>query len=109
MKSSRTKGFVRPRVVATAFALATALPLLTAVAADGERTDAREHSSSVTRGKQIFRFDTFGDELFWSDGLRMHEVVNGVAPTTALAVGLKVDAEALPPEVLAALRDGVSI
>jgi cytochrome c553 len=52
-------------------------------------------------GKQIFRHDTFGDEQLWTDTLRMHEVIaSAVDPTTALSVGLKVDAEAVPPEVL---------
>ncbi len=54
------------------------------------------------RGQDIFRFDTFGDEVFWTDTLRMHEVIaSAVSPATALAVGLKVDAEAVPAEVLA--------
>jgi mono/diheme cytochrome c family protein len=106
MQSIRTHRCVRPRAVAAAVAIAAALSLLTAAAADDSRDGAREHSSSVARGQQIFRFDTFGDEIFWSDRLRMHEVVNGVDPVTALAVGLKVDADALPPAVLAALRDG---
>ena len=43
------------------------------------------------------RYDTFGDEQLWTDVLRMHEVIATVAPATALAVGLKVDVEALPP------------
>ena len=52
-------------------------------------------------GRQIFRFDTFGDERFWTDTLRMHEVIqSAVDPLTALAVGLKVDADALPPGIL---------
>jgi cytochrome c5 len=52
-------------------------------------------------GKQIFRHDTFGDEQLWTDTLRMHEVIaSSVDPTTALSVGLKVDADAVPPEVL---------
>lgn len=101
-----TQGYVHPRTAAVAIALAASLPLLSAAAADDGRDSAREHSSSVARGKQIFRFDTFGDEIFWSDRLRMHEAVNGVDPATALAVGLKVDSDALPPEVLAALSDG---
>src|SRR6476661_1778462 len=55
----------------------------------------------VAQGKQTFRFDTFGDETFWTDTLRMHEVIQaGVSPQTALAVGLKVDADALPPGTL---------
>lgn len=61
----------------------------------------------VELGKQIFRFDTFGDETLWSDTLRMHEVIrSAVDPTTALSVGLKVDAEALPPAVVAGVQDG---
>ena len=58
------------------------------------------------RGQAIFRYDTFGDEQLWTDVLRMHEVIPTVPPTTALAVGLKVDVEALPSEVKAALQAG---
>src|SRR5215208_826320 len=55
----------------------------------------------LARGQQIFRFDTFGDETFWTDTLRIHEVITaGVSPATALSVGLKVDAAALPPGTL---------
>lgn len=61
----------------------------------------------VAQGKDIFRFDTFGDEVYWSDTLRMHEVVEGgVSPATALRVGLKVDADALPQSVRAAIAAG---
>jgi cytochrome c5 len=55
----------------------------------------------VNEGREIFRFDTFGDEQFWTDTLRMHEVVStAVDPTTALKVGLKVDADVLPAGLL---------
>jgi mono/diheme cytochrome c family protein len=55
----------------------------------------------LAEGKQIFRFDTFGDETFWTDTLRLHEVIeSAVSPRTALAVGLKVDADVLPPGTL---------
>ncbi|QTQ36233.1 Cytochrome c-like protein domain-containing protein [Aromatoleum petrolei] len=48
-------------------------------------------------GQYIFRFDTFGDQQLWTTVLRMHEVIPAaVSPATALAVGLKVDATALP-------------
>ena len=57
-------------------------------------------------GRQIFRFDTFGDEQLWTGVLRMHEVVAGLDPATALGVGLKVDVDALPPATIAALRAG---
>ena len=55
-------------------------------------------------GRQIFRFDTFGDEQLWTDFLRMHEVVAALDPETALGVGLKVDVRALPRSTVAALR-----
>ena len=57
-------------------------------------------------GKHIFRYDTFGDEQLWTDVLRMHEVIPTVDPTTALAVGLKVDVRALPQTVVKGLRRG---
>ena len=61
----------------------------------------------VAQGKEIFRFDTFGDETKWSDTLRLHEVIRAaVDPATALSVGLKVDAEALPPAVVQGLQNG---
>jgi len=57
-------------------------------------------------GQEIFRFNTFNDEQLWTDVLRMHEVLPSVPPATALAVGLKVDVDALPPPVIAALKEG---
>ncbi|HUF12677.1 MAG TPA: c-type cytochrome [Longimicrobiales bacterium] len=61
----------------------------------------------VAEGKEIFRYDTFGDEAYWSDTLRMHEVVeSAVSPELALQVGLKVDADALPDAVKAAIAAG---
>jgi hypothetical protein len=55
----------------------------------------------VGDGQCIFRNDTFGDEQLWTDVLRLHELVQGLAPTAALGVGLKVDADAVPADVLA--------
>lgn len=61
----------------------------------------------VDEGKRIFRFETFGDEKFWTDTARMHEVVQkAVSPATALSVGLKVDAEAIPADVAQAIKAG---
>ena len=72
------------------------------------QTDQDEHQGNDRRreGQNIFRNDTFGDEQLWTDVLRMHEVIPTVDPATALAVGLKVDVDALPPAVIAALRAG---
>ena len=69
----------------------------------------------LSEGQHTFRFDTFGDETFWGDTLRLHEAIAGsalggvgpgVGPGTALAVGLKVDVAALPEELIEDLRAG---
>lgn len=66
-------------------------------------------------GKQIFRFDTFGDEAFWGDTLKLHRAIEGtkfggvgpgVSPRTALAVGLKVDMDALPADLVDKIKRG---
>ena len=71
--------------------------------------------SLIEEGKQIFRFDAFGDEDFWSGLLHIDKAIAGsanggfgpgVSPNTALAVGLKVDAEALPPSVVSGINSG---
>ena len=68
------------------------------------RADAAAGDSAarlIADGREVFRFDTFGDEQFWTDTLRLHEVIEqSVDPTTALKVGLKVDSDALPPGLL---------
>ena len=57
-------------------------------------------------GREIFRYDTFGDEQLWTKVLRMHEVVGSVRPVDALDLGLKVDSQALPPAVIRAIKGG---
>ncbi len=77
--------------------------------------DAAQSNATVllTQGKQIFRFDTFGDEPFWGDTLQLHKAIEGaqfggvgpgVSPSTALAVGLKVDVNALPQSLVEKLK-----
>jgi hypothetical protein len=69
----------------------------------------------VEQGQSIFRFDTFGDEAFWGDTLNLHQAIEGaklggvgpgVSAATALAVGLKVDVNALPASLISALKEG---
>ena len=68
---------------------------------------SQDDPAVIAAGKDIFRFDTFGDETFWTDTLRMHEVIrSAVDPTTALSVGLKVDTDSLPPAVVAGIQNG---
>src|SRR5687767_2417619 len=75
-------------------------------AAQGPGRGPTAAEQKLPDGKDTFRFDTFGDEQLWTDVLRMHEVIATVPPTTALAVGLKEDVEALPLAVKAALQAG---
>src|SRR5215472_8734371 len=63
-------------------------------------------SQTSTDGKSIFRFDTFGDEQLWTDVMQLQKVIKNVSPRTALSVGLKVDSDALPPEVIDAIKAG---
>jgi hypothetical protein len=76
---------------------------------------ARHVAQALHEGRQIFRFDTFGDEAFWGDTLRLHQTIQGaklggvgagLSPRQALAAGLKVDLDALPREVVRSLRQG---
>jgi hypothetical protein len=93
--------------------LAAASALWASRGVTGEPRDApfdrviREHvRAQVEEGRQIFRFDTFGDEEFWGGLLRLHEAIETVSPRTALAVGLKVDVDALPDKLRSDLRRG---
>jgi hypothetical protein len=68
---------------------------------------APDHATALVRlGRAIFRFDTFGDEQLWTGVLRMHEPIARLSPQQALAVGLKVDRDALPAATVAALKAG---
>jgi hypothetical protein len=69
----------------------------------------------LDEGRRIFRYDTFGSEAFWGDALQLHKAVAGeknggvgpgVSPKTALSVGLKVDADALPAALKKQLAAG---
>ena len=63
--------------------------------------------SLAARGRIIFRYATFGNETFWTDSLHMNEVIqSSVDPTTALSVGLKVDADSVPPAVAQGIKNG---
>jgi hypothetical protein len=67
------------------------------------------------RGREIFRYDTFGDEVYWSDKLKLHQAIQGskfggvgtgLSPKTALALGLRVDMDALPADLVAKVKAG---
>jgi hypothetical protein len=88
-------------VLVVVFAISGYIP---ATYAEQRAQTSFELGQRLRDGRGIFRFDTFGDEQLWTDVLRMHEAISAVDPATALAVGLKVDVNALPDEVIAALQ-----
>src|SRR5215813_5936324 len=76
----------------------------------------RDHANDLLEeGRDTFRFDTFGDQVFWGDTLRLHEAIAGdgaggvgpgLSPRAALGLGLKVDVDALPQSVRNAIAAG---
>ena len=84
--------------------------------ARGADADILQHArKALDEGKKTFRFDTFGDEAFWGDSLKLHQAIagaanggvgDGLSPNEALAVGLKVDVDALPGSLKSDLRHG---
>jgi hypothetical protein len=118
--------FKLPAIIAGACALALAM-LFAANADDSRDAEGRDalpendHNINqharrmIAEGRRIFRFDTFGSEAFFGDALQLHKAIAGaknggvgagVSPKTALAVGLKVDSEALPDDVKEQLKAG---
>jgi mono/diheme cytochrome c family protein len=111
---SRPSGRTRPRALAALAALLSLAPL--GACASDDAPTAPDESTAVLaaadarlirRGQEIFRHDDFGDNQFWTDTLRMHEVIAAtVSPVVALGVGLKVDADALPDGLKEAILAG---
>ena len=100
-------GIVITNVTVAAVGRSTATPSRAVAASPSARL--------VSRGRQIFRFDTFGDQAFWGGALQLHRALAGsknggvgpgVSPKTALSVGLKVDSTRIPKAVAAAIKAG---
>jgi hypothetical protein len=88
---------------------------MTNIGAGGLDVTLENARQMVEDGRRTFRFDTFGSEAFWGDALKLHEAIagaknggvgGGVSPKTALAVGLKVDSEALPASLVEQIKRG---
>src|SRR6266487_1161585 len=75
----------------------------------------RNAQQMLEQGRQIFRYDTFGDEVYWTDTLKLHRAIEGqklggfgpgVSPKTARSVGLRVDMDALPADLVEKVKKG---
>ncbi|MBA3704442.1 MAG: hypothetical protein H0W84_00640 [Bacteroidetes bacterium] len=87
------------------------------IATVGETDDATTANANkmLVEGKQTFRFETFGDEAYWTDALQIDKAIlgeknggigGGLSPKAALAAGLKVDMDAIPADIAAAIKAG---
>ena len=86
-----------------------------AAGTERDRAVADNARRMLDEGRRVFRFETFGDEAYWGDTLKLHRAIAGeklggvgpgVSPKTALSVGLKVDVDAVPAPVADALKAG---
>jgi len=118
-----------PRSILTAIVVGTVVLALAATATHREAALAQAPGASgpfdstitqhaqkmLEEGRRIFRYDTFGDEAFWGDQLKLHQAIvgqklggvgAGLSPKAALSLGLKVDADALPADLVAQIKAG---
>lgn len=81
----------------------------------GDRKVEQDARHLIASGRRIFRFNTFGDEAFWGDTIKLHQAIQGarfggtgpgLSPKAALSAGLKVDVDALPPQLVGGLKNG---
>src|SRR5262245_22977071 len=104
------------RAQAEQSALSSTPATTTANATGAFDADIRRNAERmIDEGRRVFRFDTFGDEAFWGDQLKLHRAIvgeklggvgPGLSPKMALSVGLKVDVDAVPAELAAQLKAG---
>jgi len=105
------------RRFAAAGLLATAVLVLAAVVVSGAKQGQQKPSQflgsaeanskqMIDQGRQVFRFDTFGDEAFWTGQLQIQQAVSTLSPRNALGLGLKVDSDALSPALVNAIKGG---
>ena len=123
LAAAALRGFTaRKSIVMTAAAFGTAalFGVMMAYAAppslNGFDAEIANHAQAmINEGRRTFRYDTFGSEAFWGDALQLHRAIvgaaeggvgPGVSPKTALSVGLKVDADALPSALKKQLAAG---
>jgi len=101
----------KPKKAAAEAASKTAAPAASA----NDQLINTNMQAMLDQGRQTFRYDTFGDEAFWGGALNLQQAIAGeklggvgpgVSPKTALSVGLKVDADALPASLVEQIKAG---
>lgn len=103
-------------IACAGFFIAAAYPSASSVQRiAGHESTLDNAADMLANGQHVFRFQTFGDQTFWGDALHLDKAIEGsrlggvgpgVSPATALAVGLKVDVNALPHPLIEQLKRG---
>ena len=101
------------RTIGMLFTFPALLLLIAAINESRNLNDAHSRSGAednakamIDEGRHTFRFDTFGDETFWTGALHMQQAVSTLSPQAALGLGLKVDAQALSPSAIEEIKHG---
>ena len=84
MTWKRIRGLLMAFMAVSAFVLTTAASRARAVperqsASSFDRVVSSNAAAMLEEGRRTFRYDTFGDEAFWGDTLRLHETIEGAA------------------------------
>ncbi|KAF0216945.1 MAG: Cytochrome c [Geobacteraceae bacterium] len=66
-------------------------------------SSSTDNSAQVAAGREVFMNETFGNEKFFGDTLGLHTVLNGVAPKDAVALGVQVDLNKVPADIVAVM------
>jgi hypothetical protein len=94
MRKMRSRSIIRAAVTASLLAL---------LAACGDGGTAVDNSAQVSAGKTVFLDETFGNEKFFGETLGLHRVLNNVSPQDAVALGVQVDLNRVPADIVAVM------
>ncbi len=110
----------KPTLLFVALAINLCIVSMALIQCSHESKGVKENEEPKPRtmlddGKEIFRYETFGDEVFWTDKLQLHKAIagsehggvgEGLSPKAALAAGLKVDLAILPDVLRKKIAEG---
>lgn len=87
----RTVFSLRVRSIAAKSVIIGACSLLIAGTGCRRTPESTASTELQKQGRQIFRYDTFGDETFWTDTAKLVQTLENTRPLQALGLGIKVD------------------
>ncbi|MBM7335268.1 hypothetical protein [Alloalcanivorax marinus] len=94
---SRAAPLWSPVRLALLLSALAAIALLGGCGGDDDDDDPVVRGPSAEQGRQVFRYETFGNQRFWTDAMQLPQGIAGaqVTPLQALGLGLNVNVGAL--------------